>query len=196
MKNNPKSLEIFTNIARQIVDDYKITKGVCFDIGTGPGNLGMELAKLTDLEIFFIDEDPKVLKKAEDKVKNSDFATRSYFKTADVLSLPFSDDFADLIISRGSLWFWSDQVKGILEIYRTLKPGGIGFVGGGLGRYTSDDLRNQLKGKKRKELEKKGIGNFLDEQGLKQLIEKTGLKNCSIIRDREKEEGTWIEIRK
>ena len=40
-------------LAKQIVDDFGITKGVCLDVGTGSAAVIIELAKITDLDMAF-----------------------------------------------------------------------------------------------------------------------------------------------
>lgn len=191
-----KLAPVYPLIAQQIVDDYGITEGICLDIGTGPGHVGMELVKITDLEMYFIDDKQAALDKAEKNVSGCGLDNPVHFTKADVCDLPFEDGFADLIVSRGSLWFWADQVKGLQQIYRVLKPGGVAFVGGGLGRYCPASMRERLKGQGRKKLEKQGTGNFLRGAGLKALLEKTGLDGGRVISDVKGEEETWIEFRK
>ncbi|WP_321491668.1 class I SAM-dependent methyltransferase [uncultured Desulfobacter sp.] len=187
---------VYPLIAQQIVDDYGITQGICCDIGTGPGFVGIELAKITNLEMYFIDDKQEALDKAEKNVSDSGLDNKVHFTKANVCMLPFEDGFADFVISRGSLWFWDDQVKGLQQIYRILKPGGIAFVGGGLGRYSPASMRNRLKGMGKKKMQKQGKGNFLNGDGLKVLLEKTMLDGCRTISDVEGEEETWIEMRK
>ena len=119
-----KLAPVYPLIAQQIVDDYGITKGICLDIGTGPGFVGIELAKITELEMYFVDDKQEALDKAEKNVSACGLNNLVHFTKADVCDLPFEDGFADLIVSRGSLWFWADQVKGLQQIHRVLKPGG------------------------------------------------------------------------
>ncbi len=187
---------VYPLIAQQIVDDYGITEGICLDIGTGPGYVGIELAKITGLEMYFIDDKQEALDKAEKNASGCGLDNTLHFTKADVCDLPFEDGFADLVVSRGSLWFWEDQVKGLQQIYRVLKTGGVAFAGGGLGRYSPPGMRQRLKGKGRKKLKQEGKGNFLNGDGLNALLKKTGLEGCRAISDIEGEDETWIEMRK
>jgi ubiquinone/menaquinone biosynthesis C-methylase UbiE len=191
-----KLLPVYPLIAQQILDDYQVDEGICIDIGTGPGYMGLELAKITNLEVYFLDMDPASLDKAKRNVAECELDNAVHFVEADVTDLPFGDNFADFIVSRGSLWFWKDQVKGLQEIHRVLKEGGIAFVGGGLGRYTPATMRERLKGRRRIIQEKHKDVKFLDEDGLRELISETGLAGCRIVSDGEEGAGTWIEMRK
>jgi ubiquinone/menaquinone biosynthesis C-methylase UbiE len=191
-----KLLPVYPLIAQQIIDDYHLDTGICIDIGTGPGYMGLELAKITNLEVYFLDLDAKSLEKARDNVTVCELDNTVHFVEADVTALPFEDNFADFVVSRGSLWFWKDQVKGIQEIYRVLKKGGIAFIGGGLGRYTPATMRERLKGRRRLIQEKHKDVKFLDESGLRELIKESALPGCRIVSDGEEGAGTWIEIRK
>lgn len=189
-------MPVYSLIAQQILDDYQITSGKCIDIGTGAGYLGIELAKITVLEMYFLDFDPEALHKARENVAENELSNVVHFVDADVTALPFAGNFAELVISRGSLWFWKDQVKGLQEINRILKPGGVAFVGGGLGRYTPPTMRKRLQGKGRERLEKKGHKGFLRGAELEELVRKTGIVNYRLISDVESEPVHWIEIKK
>lgn len=190
-------LPVYPLIAQQILDDYQITRGKCLDIGTGYGYLGIELAKITELDMYFVDLNPEALARAKENAAELKNAT--HFVGADVCALPFEDNFAELIISRGSLWFWQDQVKGLQEIYRVLKVGGITYVGGGLGRYTPPTMRKRLKGKRRKGAQEKQGSKFLNQGEIQDLLNKAGINNYHIVHDTEGEDdesGIWIEMRK
>ena len=47
--------------------------------------------------------------------------------------ITFADNSIDLVVSRGSVFFWEDMEKGISEVYRVLRPGGWAYIGGGFG---------------------------------------------------------------
>jgi ubiquinone/menaquinone biosynthesis C-methylase UbiE len=47
--------------------------------------------------------------------------------------MPFPSNSVDLVVSRGSIFFWTDPSKGLQEVYRVLRPGGKAYIGGGHG---------------------------------------------------------------
>jgi ubiquinone/menaquinone biosynthesis C-methylase UbiE len=126
---------IYELLAQQIIDDYEITVGKCLDVGTGEGNLGLEIAKRSDLHVYLLDIKEEVLRKAEVNCCQDGLRDRTTIVRAPVEDLPFANDYFDLVVSRGSLFFWNDRAAGLQEIHRVLRPGGRAFVGGGVSRY-------------------------------------------------------------
>jgi len=124
---------IYPVIARQIVDKCHITKGNCIDVGCGSGPLSIMLAKITDLNIYAMDVSTKAIELLKEKIETEGLAKRIKPMLHDAESMPFDDGFADLIVSRGSMFFWNDQTKVFKEIYRVLKPNGIAYIGCGFG---------------------------------------------------------------
>ena len=66
-------------------------------------------------------------------------------------SLPFPDNTVDLVVSRGSIFFWNDPVKGLREVQRVLRTGGKAYIGGGAGsgypKWAVDKLIQERKEK-------------------------------------------------
>lgn len=191
---------IYPILVQQWADDYKLKKGIAVDIGTGPGFLGIELAKITSMDIVFIDIQESTLLAAEENFNQSGCTNPGNFVHADVADLPFADGFADFVMSRGSLWFWENPECGLSEIQRILRKGGVAVIGGGLGRDISPELREELIRENRKSSLQKGQHpTFREFSKLinRDLANKAGLQSYSII-----EEGTdgmagrWFEIRK
>lgn len=75
---------IYSLLARQIVDDYKITKGICFDIGSGAGQLGIEIAKLTSLKVYLFDINTNVISSASNNIRLADISDRVSILQANV----------------------------------------------------------------------------------------------------------------
>lgn len=189
-------LPIYPLLAQQCVDDYLLESGICLDIGTGNGFVGSEIAKITRMDIYFIDIKNEALDYARRSVGEADIDNELFFVEADICQgIPLPDSFADFIISRGSLWFWQDKVKGLMEVYRLLKPGGNALIGGGLGRYVPWTMRKRLTGERKNALERGG-GKRLSLEEMKALAIKAGIASFKVMSDAPGDKGGWIEIHK
>ncbi len=142
MKTDPERMDnlskgifkdIYPLIARQIIERCGIKKGICIDIGSGPGALAVALAKITDLNIYSLDISAEMHVIAKKNIEREGLIHRIFPVIGNVHQLPFSDNFADLIVSRGSMFFWKDKKTSFKEIYRVLRSGGRVYIGWGFG---------------------------------------------------------------
>ena len=99
--------------------------GIGIDIGGGPGDWVIRLAQAAP-GIYWINTDinPHYGGYFMQTALDSTVTSRVGWVPADAAALPFRDNYADVIISRGSFQFWPDLAAGIAEIRRVLKPGG------------------------------------------------------------------------
>lgn len=186
---------IYPVVAEQILDRLKISQGLCLEIGTGPGLLAYQIAKKSNLKIISTDINIEALMIAKELLKQKEDWTTTSHKIKWVCSnashLPFKDKIFDMTISRGSLFFWENKVKGIMEIYRVLKLDGKAMVGGGFGKIA-------LKRRVAKEI--KRIYHDWEEnveerrrkfnpKALKGLMHKANIKRFEIIYD---EVNQWV----
>lgn len=125
--------EAYPKIADKIINTTKIKSGKCIDAGCGPGMLGISLAKKTSLFIDLLDISEDSGEICTKNLKSENLTDRCRFVLGDVMQMPFEDNYADLVVSRGSIFFWEDLGKAFSEILRVLKPGGVAFIGGGFG---------------------------------------------------------------
>ncbi len=123
---------IYPVIAQQIIDRCGIKQGICIDIGSGPGSLGMAISTLLNGQVYALDICREMTLLAIKDIPAIQ---------ADVHRLPFKDEIADLIISRGSVYFWEDVAEAFKQIERVLKPGGCAYIGGGFG---TKELRDSI----------------------------------------------------
>ena len=107
-----------------------IREGICIDIGCGTGNLDVELANRSNFTIIGLDIDPDMKPLFEKRIREADLQDRARFVVGDAQQLPFEDDYADVIVSRGTLTFIPDIGKCLREVDRVLKPTGVAFLGG------------------------------------------------------------------
>lgn len=186
---------IYPVIAGQIKEKTGICKGICVDIGCGGGYLGLALANITDLNVCLFDLLPEMQAIAESNIDARDLADRVTAVLGDVHQLPFADRSVDLLISRGSIFFWEDQAKALKEIYRVLAPGGRTFIGGGFG---TPELKAQIMEKMRQQdpswdsTLKNRIGSTSVEH-FSAVLEKAGVSDYTIDRS---DAGMWIIMRR
>jgi len=124
---------VYITLAKQIKEETDITRGVCLDVGSGGGYLSIALAKITNLDFVLLDRSQEMLDIAERNIVEAGLENRLRILLADVHEIPLNDCSVDIVVSRGSVFFWEDQTKAFKEIYRVLAPGGVTFIGGGFG---------------------------------------------------------------
>lgn len=95
----------------------------CLDGGCGHGALCYELSQLGAAEVTGVDLKPTPNEGGFEGVKNVKFAQGS------LMSLPFSENSFDLVVSSGVLHHTANPEKGFSEMARVLKPGGKIILG-------------------------------------------------------------------
>lgn len=177
---------------KQIIDDYCILEGACVDVGCGTAVFAIELCKRSNLKIYALEKARAIYEVARINIEREGLKDRIIPILGDAHNLPFENEFADLIISRGSYHYWEDKMQAFKEIYRVLKRGGIGFVGGGFGRYVTEEELNRMKSLRDRSL-KDDAKAYRSPDKLEEVIHKAGISNFHIIYDRT---GLWAELRK
>lgn len=132
---------IYPVIASHIIRSSGITEGICLDLGCGIASLGIAMAEQTDLMVYAVDISKKMYELSMEKATRHGVSDRLEPVLADVHTLPFDDGFANLIVSRGSVFLWDDLPAAFREISRVLAPGGEAWIGGGFG---TAELREQI----------------------------------------------------
>ena len=110
------------------------TSGIGIDLGAGPGELTMELCARTDFHWINADINPHFFPYFIQEAEKRGLNGRVSAIFADAHNLPFRDNYADVIVSRGSFHFWENKEQAFSEIYRVLKPGGVAYIGRGFAR--------------------------------------------------------------
>ncbi|MFD0747111.1 class I SAM-dependent methyltransferase [Phytohabitans flavus] len=92
------------------------------DVGTGPGVLLQELARLRpDLRLTGVDLSADMVANATRNLAAHDNATA---QVGDVTALPFPDDSFDLVVSSFSSHHWDHPEAAVPELARVLRPSG------------------------------------------------------------------------
>jgi SAM-dependent methyltransferase len=125
---------VYPALAKQLIQDYGLSKGIAVDLGGAEGSLSIELAKLSELTVYNVDINPAAVRLCNLLAEQNQLTGRVLALEADATNLPLRDGLADLVVSRNSLFGWPDKMAGFREAYRILKPGGVAYMGGGFSR--------------------------------------------------------------
>lgn len=185
---------VYPALAEQTVQDFGITEGICVDVGGGCGSLAIALARITNLDIYVLDIDPWAVRLCNVLVDEAELTGRIIAVEGDAQEMHFRDDFADLVVSRGSIFFWDDQLAGLKECYRILKPGGVGYIGGGFSRILDPEVRNPLAQWAQEAHQRQGSGWRPIEDDLIERARGAGIEDIRL--EREPIAGWWLVIHK
>ena len=184
---------IYPVIAGQIISNTSIKTGSALDVGSGPGHLATALASASDLVVYTLDLSPDMIEICRNRVEETRLSGRVLPTLGDVSDIPFEDGTFDLVVSRGSWFFWDDLSQGLAEVYRVLKPGGQTYIGGGFGNA---ELKKQIVSAMQKQDEgfesgmKERIGNMSPER-VAAALATAKIHDYSIISD---ETGFWLRM--
>lgn len=128
-------------IASQILDKAGISQGLCLDLGCGSGFLGLAIAEASGMELCLLDNDPEMLALCRLNAESRGLSSPIRLQQGDVHDIPLPDASVHLAVSRGSMFFWENQVQAFAEIRRVLAPGGMAYIGGGFG---TPELKRQI----------------------------------------------------
>ncbi len=147
-----------------------IRDGICIDIGCGPGHLEVELAKRSKFKIIGLDIDEGAKPLFEKRIREAGLEDRVSFVVGDAQKMPFPDNYADVIVSRGTLVFIPDIGKCLREVQRVLKPTGVAFLGG---RYLYTPQAHKITNEK-----------------LKEIVSASGVPGARVV----EENGQWVKV--
>ena len=121
------SRTVFRGIYRRIARDVAALappNATLLDIGTGPGMLLAELARLRpDLHLTGIDLSADMVEVAAENLGG-----KGTVQVGDVARLPFEDRSFDVIVSSFSSHHWDDPEAAAPELARVLRPGGRAHI--------------------------------------------------------------------
>lgn len=143
--SNDAESKMWESAAIEIVKQAKVTSGFCLIVGGEEGRLALELARKTQLKVYAIEPDAEKVAVARRRLAAAGlYGHRVVVHQGDLGSLPYSNYFADLIVSETVLksGTWPTSVK---AIERHLKPmGGVLCLGrpASAGAIAAAELQN------------------------------------------------------
>jgi len=112
---------LYRTLAEEIIS--KLNSGRVLDIGTGAGNLPIEMAKRApNLEITGIDLSETLIKIARNMARREGVGKSVRFEIGSAYDLKFEDSYFDMVISSMTIHHLKYPMKAFNEIYRVLKP--------------------------------------------------------------------------
>ena len=193
---------VYSPLAEYITNRFGLAdkQGIGIDVGRGPGNLIIELCRRTRLHWINADINPHFFAHFMDRAHSEGVGHRVSALFADVHSLPFRDDYADAVVSRGSFHLWNDKPKAFREIHRVLKPGGMAFVGRGFSPDLPVETARQIRAAQAPE----GFPNYDVQEtkaDLHREMKAAGISDYTILipespRDKAVRYGIWVEFQK
>jgi SAM-dependent methyltransferase len=128
--------DYYQTAAQDIMEHADRKDGIWMDVGSGSGGLGLAVASVFRGVMILLDPNEQALEKAVRTAAERGLRDRVVPVIGKAESIPLPAGAVDMVISRGSIFFWNDKASGLREIHRVLRPGGKAMIGGGLGsRY-------------------------------------------------------------
>jgi SAM-dependent methyltransferase len=191
---------VYGPLAQQLVEDLGLDRnhGVGIDLGSGPGTLIIELCKRTQMHWINADINPYFFPYFLQQAEEHGCGGHVSAIQADAQALPFREDYADVIVSRGSFWLWRDKVKAFGEIQRVLKPGGVAYIGRGFSENLPLETAKTVRGGRGGGPEYDVVATASELHAIMRALK---IKDYRIIRPRLDNEagvnyGVWVEFRK
>lgn len=99
--------------------------GHVLDVGTGPGQLVLELARArADARVTGVDLEPSMVELAQQAVHQAGHEPRVRVLVGDVAVLPLESASVDVAVASMTAHHWPDVPAAVRELVRVLRPGG------------------------------------------------------------------------
>lgn len=187
-------MPLYPVIAQQVLERTLCRGGICIDLGSGPARLSIELARKGRLRVYAVDFSHEINRIARRNIARENLSGLILPVTADVRELPFADNSADLIVSRGSIFFWENLQETLSAIYRIVKPGAKAYLGGGFG--TAELKRSITEQMKHRDGWEEKITRRLGRtsmENIREELDNAGIWDYTVIHD---DSGLWFCIEK
>ena len=147
-------------VVKDVLDFCQPKKGFWIDLGAGRGQVAIPLIQATGNPVVMLDPNAEAMSKGLEIAGDKGLSDRLFAVVGVAEDMPFPDNSVDLVVSRGSIFFWTDPVKGLQEVHRVLRPGGKAMIGGGAGSGYPKEVAEELIRKRREKLKGKDAGKW------------------------------------
>lgn len=195
-------------VAQDVLRLCQPTRGFWVDLGAGRGGLALALVEAVGNPVVMVDPNAEALAEGLTAARDKGLAEKLTAVVGKAEALPFPDGTVDLLVSRGSIFFWDDPAKGLQEVCRVLRPGGHAYIGGGAGSgYPKDAVENLIGGRRDNlqgdEAEKwRRFVQLRRPEQMRAWAEAAGLENFEVLGrgavedDPRIGQGVWLRFKK
>lgn len=186
---------IYSPIAAKTLEVCGNEGEICIEAGSGPAYLAIEMARHTHMKVYAVDIAVRMYPIAWHNVEAAGMVGRVTPVVGDVKHMPLPDNFADLCVSRGSMFAWEDFGAAFREILRVMKPGGRAYLGIGLG---PTPLKEKIGEQMRQRNLEKGWTNRPPWKKTKDTDIIEGIRSAGITdyRTTRDDSGFWVYFKK
>ena len=182
---------VYDVLAQQILDSTGVLKGICLDLNSYGGHLGLALAQQSKLRVCLLDRSPDLNRIAEANIIRQQLDNRVVAVCGDAECIPLKTGNVDLVVSHKSTRSWVDQPEILREIWRVLTPGGYIYLGSGFG--SSDLKQDVIKKIQRSVPDWEPEAILIDARQFQQTLRKAKIPNATCRND---ESGSWFIVQK
>jgi demethylmenaquinone methyltransferase/2-methoxy-6-polyprenyl-1,4-benzoquinol methylase len=98
------------------------------DVATGTGDLAISAMKINPEKITGIDISGNMLERGRKKIRKKGFSGKIELIEGDSENIPFPDESFDVVMAGFGIRNFSDPSKGLMEMNRVLRPGGLVLI--------------------------------------------------------------------
>jgi len=188
-KTTLKDLNRHKLMAKRLVDKIP-ADGKVLEIAPGPGYFSIELARLGNFQITGLDISKSFVEIAR---KNAAMAGLNIdFREGNASAMPFEDDTFDFTFCQAAFKNFSEPVQAIAEMYRVLRPGGLGVISDLRRDASPAEIEREVKGMRLGRINEMMVRWTFDQMLLKsayspeemrQMISQTPFKKYDIQMD-------------
>ncbi len=148
--------DYYACVARDVLRMCAPREGLWVDLGCGAGPVAFALARTSASTLMLVDPNREALARALTKAADLGLGRRIAAVQGRAEALPLAEGSVDLVVSRGSIFFWDDRPAGVRQVRRVLRPGGKAMLGGGLGRTYPQWARRAFIRRRREAVRRRG----------------------------------------
>lgn len=184
---------VYPHLARQVAELVPVEPAAVLELGPFSGGLSLALAARwpgTSFTLAASREELAVLRTLALPGGPPERHPRVTLAASALLPLALPEKHYDLVIFRGAFFFLTPDI--LREAFRVLKVGGVGFLGGGYGRYTPPEVIASLAEESR-ELNYRLGKRWVSPAEVEELMAAAGLAAQARLA---REGGLWIILRR